>query len=71
MYVQQGVTVDHEARRELIWQMQEKLFNDLPYIVLDYEKWVQAYRSDRATGFGLQASDILWKAAFLPAKPVQ
>jgi peptide/nickel transport system substrate-binding protein len=71
LYVQQGITVDHEARRELIWKMQEKLFNDLPYIVLDYEKTVQAYRSDRATGFGLQAGDILWKAAFLPAQPVQ
>jgi peptide/nickel transport system substrate-binding protein len=71
MYVQQGITVDHEARRKLIWQMQEKLFNDLPYIVLDYEKTVQAFRSDRATGFGLQAGDILWKAAFLPAEPVQ
>jgi peptide/nickel transport system substrate-binding protein len=71
MYVQQGITVDHEARRELIWQMQEKLFNDRPYIVTDYEKWVQAYRSDRFTGFGLQAGDILWKAALLTAKPVQ
>ncbi len=71
LYVQQGITVDHEARRELIWQMQEKLFNERPYIVLDYEKWVQAYRSDRVTGFGLQAGDILWKAAFLPAQPVQ
>jgi peptide/nickel transport system substrate-binding protein len=71
MYVEQGITVDHEARRELIWQMQEKLFNEFPYIVLDYEKTVQAFRSDRATGFGLQAGDILWKAAFLPAEPVQ
>jgi peptide/nickel transport system substrate-binding protein len=71
MYVQQGITVDHEARRELIWQMQEKLFNDRPYIVTDYEKWVQAYRSDRFTGFGLQAGDILWKAALLTAEPVQ
>jgi peptide/nickel transport system substrate-binding protein len=71
LYVQQGITVNHEARRELIWQMQEKLFNEFPYIVLDYEKTVQAFRSDRATGFGLQAGDILWKAAFLPAEPVQ
>jgi len=71
MYVQQGITVDHEARRELIWQMQEKLFDERPYIMLDYEKWVQAYRSDRFTGFGLQAGDILWKSAFLMARPVE
>jgi hypothetical protein len=51
--------------------MQEKLFEDRPYIMLDYEQWVQAYRSDRVTGFGLEAGDILWKASFLPAQPVQ
>ena len=71
MYLEQAVTVDHEARRELIWQMQEKLFNERPYIVLTYAKTVQAYRSDRFTGFGLEAGDILWKASFLPAQPVQ
>ena len=71
MYWEQGITVDHEARRELIWQMEEKLFNDRPYIVLDYEKWVQAYRSDRFTGFGMYAGDILWKSAFLTAEPVE
>jgi peptide/nickel transport system substrate-binding protein len=70
MYLQQAVTVDHEARRQIIWQMQEKLFYDRPYIVLTYAKTVQAYRSDRFTGFGLEAGDILWKADFLPARPV-
>jgi hypothetical protein len=51
--------------------MEEKLFTDKPYITLDYQKYVQAYRSDRFTGFGLEAGDILWKAAFLQAVPVQ
>jgi peptide/nickel transport system substrate-binding protein len=71
MYLEQGVTVDHEARRQLIWEMQEKLFNDRPYIVLTYTKNVQAFRSDRFTGFGLEAGDITWKSAFLEATPVQ
>ncbi len=71
MYLQQAITVDHEARRELIWQMQEKLFNERPYIILDYEQWVQAFRSDRFTGFGLKAGGIMWKASFLSARPVQ
>ncbi len=70
MYRRQAATVDREARRRLIWQMQEKLFNERPYIVLTYAKTVQAYRSDRFTGFGLQAGDILWKSAFLAARPV-
>ena len=71
MYVEQGVTFDREARRELIWKMQEKLFNDRPYIVLTYAKNIQAYRSDRFTGFGEKAGDILWKNALLQGKPVQ
>ncbi len=71
MYLEQGVTVDHEARRQLIWEMQAKLFEDRPYIVLTYTKTVQAFRSDRFTGFGLEAGDILWKSAFLQAEPVQ
>ena len=71
MYVEQGITVDHEARRALIWKMQEKLFNDRPYILLTNAKNVQAYRSDRFTGLGQEAGDILWKVALLQAKPVQ
>jgi peptide/nickel transport system substrate-binding protein len=71
MYLEQGITVDHEARRQLIWKMQEKLFEDRPYIMLTNYKAIQAYRSDRFTGFGLQAGDILWKSAFLEARPVQ
>jgi peptide/nickel transport system substrate-binding protein len=70
MYLQQAVTVDHEARRQIVWQMEDKLFNDRPYIVLTYAKTIQAYRSDRFTGFGLEAGDILWKSDFLPAQPV-
>jgi len=71
MYHQQAVTVDREERRQIIWEMQQKLFDERPYIVLDYEQWVQAYRSDRFTGFGLETGDILWKSSFLPATPVQ
>ena len=71
MYQQQATTTDNQARRQLIWQMQDKLFNDRPYIMLTYVNALQAYRSDRFTGFGLAAGDILWKAALLQARPVQ
>ena len=71
MYLQQAVTVDHEERRQLIWEMQEKLFNDRPYIVLTYSEMIQAYRSDRFDGFDLAAGDIMWKSGLLPARPVQ
>jgi len=70
MYIEQGRTVDHEARRQLIWDMSAKLFEERPYIVLSYYKNIQAYRSDRFDGFGLEPGDILWKAALLQAYPV-
>lgn len=71
MYHQQAVTVDHEERRQLIWKMQEKLFDDRPYLVSTYYNNNQAYRSDRFTGFGSGCGDILWKWCFLQGKPVQ
>jgi peptide/nickel transport system substrate-binding protein len=71
MYLQQGTTVDHEARRQLIWEMQEKLFEERPYIMLTYQTYLQAYRSDRFTGFPGDAGDILWKWAFLQGSAVQ
>jgi peptide/nickel transport system substrate-binding protein len=71
MYLDQGVAFDRETRREIIWKMQEKLFNERPYIVLTYAKNIQAFRSDRFTGFGEDTGDILWKAALLKARPVQ
>jgi peptide/nickel transport system substrate-binding protein len=71
MYQQQVTTVDRETRRQLIWDMEKKLFDERPYIVLTYYAVIQAYRSDRFTGFGLDAGDILWKSSFLPVQPVQ
>jgi peptide/nickel transport system substrate-binding protein len=71
MYLEQGITVDHEARRDLIWEMQKKLFDERPYIMLTYYNAVEAFDSDRFTGFGLEAGDILWKSALLQAEPVE
>ncbi len=71
MYLEQGVTVDHEARRQILWEMQAKLFEERPYLTLTYGPTVQAYRSDRFTGFGEEAGDITWKSGLLQAEPVR
>jgi peptide/nickel transport system substrate-binding protein len=34
LYKQQGVTTDQEERKQIVWQMQEILYNDRPYIQL-------------------------------------
>jgi peptide/nickel transport system substrate-binding protein len=43
MYSQQGTTLDQGKRREIVWQMQQKLFDERPYIMLNYESWIAAH----------------------------
>lgn len=61
IYAEQGSTMDEEARRELIWEAQEILFEDRPYINLAYPPAIQAYRSDRFTFTDFSAGDLLKK----------
>jgi peptide/nickel transport system substrate-binding protein len=51
LYVQQATQLDTEKRRETIWKMQEILHRDVVYIVPYYAQEVQAYRTDRFTGW--------------------
>ncbi|NMC13517.1 MAG: ABC transporter substrate-binding protein [Chloroflexi bacterium] len=51
LYLDQQLAVDEKERQQIVWKMQEMVFNDRPYIVLYYEKLLQAYRSDRFKGF--------------------
>ena len=43
MYSQQGTTLDQAKRRQLVWAMQDKLFKERPYILLNYENWISAH----------------------------
>lgn len=51
LYAQQGVELDLEKRRDLVWQMQEIVFNDVVYIIPYYQQAIQAYRVDKFTGW--------------------
>lgn len=42
MYASQGTTLDQAKRREIVWNMQKKLFDERPYIMLNYESWISA-----------------------------
>ena len=51
LYAQQGVTVDQDARHEIVWEMQQILYDDRPYIQLVDLEYITAY----STGWdGLQ-----------------
>ncbi len=71
MYLQQLSAVDHETRLDLIWRMQEKIYQARPWIVLTYPQTIQAYRSDRFTGFEAEAGSILAPWSIMHVEPVQ
>lgn len=50
LYDQQGVTVDPKKRQDIVWQMQQMVFNDKPYIMLDYRNVIEAW-SNKWAGY--------------------
>ena len=51
LYLDQQTAIHKDERQKIIWKMQEMVYNDRPYIVLYYERILEAYRSDRFKGF--------------------
>jgi peptide/nickel transport system substrate-binding protein len=76
MYGQQAAAVDRDQRVEIVHQMQEHLYNEAPYIILWYNVDVQAYRTDKWTGYELvPAKDgrPVWtflRGTYMNVKPV-
>jgi peptide/nickel transport system substrate-binding protein len=70
MYAEQAMEMDHDRRVELVYEMQQYLFDKRPYIVLVYENGLSAYRNDRFTGF-LEQDLILWRNSMLQVRPVK
>jgi len=71
MYAAQATTADHEERRQSVWDMQAKIYEERPWIVVNCVPIIRAYRSDRLTGFRQESGDLLWKWSILHARPVQ
>ena len=51
LYQEQGSSTDQGKREQIVKQMQQMLYDDMPYLVTVYTKIGEAYRSDRWTGF--------------------
>ena len=71
LYLDQQKAIDKTQRQQIVWKMQEMAFNDRPYIVLWYEKLLQAYRSDRFTGFIESPLGIDIAQSFIKVTPVK
>jgi peptide/nickel transport system substrate-binding protein len=51
LYSQQATQLDLQKRIELVWKMQQIVFDDVVYIIPYYEQAIQAYRTDRFKGW--------------------
>jgi peptide/nickel transport system substrate-binding protein len=51
MYKEQTSALDVESRKEIVWKMQKLVHDDVVYVIPFYAKAVQAYRTDRFTGW--------------------
>jgi peptide/nickel transport system substrate-binding protein len=51
LFAQQATELDKNKRIELVWQMQEIVHNDVVYIIPYYDPNIQAYRTDRFSGW--------------------
>ncbi len=72
LYLQQQQVLDKNERRKIVWKMQEMVFNDRPYIVYWYDDILQAYRTDRFTGFrGTPSSGFEGQFNLRNIKPVK
>ncbi len=58
LYYQQTSERDLSTRKELVWKMQEIVFDDVVYIIPYYAQSVQAYRKDRFTGWILDQPKV-------------
>ena len=51
LYQQQQTTIDPEARKQLIWKMQQIVYEKSPYITLTYPEWLESYNDKQWTGW--------------------
>ena len=51
LYNQQQVTIDPQARKQIVWQMQQLIYRESPYIPLVYPQWLEAYNTKDWAGW--------------------
>jgi peptide/nickel transport system substrate-binding protein len=71
LYLDQQTVTDRTERQKIVWQMQDMVFNDRPYVLLYYDDGVEAYRTDRFTGFIESPIGILACISLQQVEPVK
>ncbi|MEE8569310.1 MAG: ABC transporter substrate-binding protein [Anaerolineales bacterium] len=60
LYAASREAVDRQERVEAVWGMQEKIYNDRPWIPILYRTVIQSYRPDSFTGFNPAARSAVY-----------
>lgn len=73
LYGQQATELDRAKRIEIVHQMQQIVFDELVYIIPYYEEQVQAFRTDRFTGWITDQSRLALEdpSSLIVIEPVQ
>ncbi len=58
LYLEQAVELDRDKRIEMVHEMQRIVFDDVVYIIPYYAQTVQAYRTDRFSGWLTDAGKV-------------
>ena len=58
LYAEQQTTLDFDARKDIVWEMQKIVHDDVVYIIPFYDANVQAYRTDRFTGWIIDQAKV-------------
>jgi len=73
LYAKQQTTLDFEARKSLVWEMQKIVHEDVVYVIPWYAQSTQAFRTDRFTGWitdqaKVELADVTSLVAIEPVK---
>ena len=73
LYTKQQTTLDFDARKSIVWDMQKMVFDDVVYIIPFYEQNTEAFRTDRFTGWitdqpKVELADVTSLVAIEPVK---
>ena len=49
--IEQAAQLDPQKRKDLMWQMQQIMYRDTPWVVLTYPEHLEAYRTDKWAGW--------------------
>jgi peptide/nickel transport system substrate-binding protein len=73
LYLLQGAELDKEKRKEIVWEMQKIVHDDVVYIIPFYALNLQAYRTDRFKGWITDADKLELKdlSSMVAIEPVQ